>query len=89
MPINAVREKWVSVHTPAPGSAVRLVCLPHAGGSASFFFPVSRALAPDVEVLAVQYPARQARHREPGIDNIPDFADQIFAALRDLSTFAV
>lgn len=80
-----VLEKWVSVHSPAPWSAVRLVCLPHAGGSASFYFPVSRALAPEVEVLAVQYPARQTRHLEPGIDNIPDFADQIFAVLQDLN----
>lgn len=77
-------NKWISVYHPAPRSAVRLVCLPHAGGSASFYFPVSRALAPGVEVLAVQYPARQARRLEPGIDNIPDFADQIFAVLRGL-----
>lgn len=80
-----VFEKWVSVFTPAPQGAVRLVCLPHAGGSASFYFPVSRALAPEVEVLAVQYPARQTRRLEPGIDNIPDFADQIFAVLRGLN----
>ena len=77
-------NEWLTVFTPAPHCKVRLVCLPHAGGSASFYFPVSRALAPGVEVLAVQYPARQARRLEPGIDNIPDFADQIFAALRDL-----
>ncbi|WP_035792211.1 thioesterase II family protein [Kitasatospora mediocidica] len=77
-------ETWVSVFHPVPDSAVRLVCLPYAGGSASFFFPVSRALAPKgIEVLAVQYPGRQTRRQEPGIDNIPDFADQIFAALRD------
>lgn len=81
---TAYFEKWVSVFHPMPDSAVRLVCLPYAGGSASFFFPVSRALTPAVEVLAVQYPGRQTRHQEPGIDNIPDFADQIFAALRHL-----
>ncbi|MFJ9950930.1 thioesterase II family protein [Kitasatospora sp. NPDC091207] len=82
---TAQYQKWVSVFHPAPNSAVRLVCLPYAGGSASFFFPVSRALAPKgIEVLAVQYPGRQTRHQEPGIDNIPDFADQIFAALRHL-----
>ncbi|MEK8172459.1 alpha/beta fold hydrolase [Streptomyces sp. M19] len=69
---------------PSPDCAVRLVCLPHAGGSASFFFPVATALAPTVEVLAVQYPGRQTRRHEPGIDNIPDYADQIFAALRHL-----
>jgi surfactin synthase thioesterase subunit len=77
--------KWISVFAPAPQSAVRLVCLPHAGGSGSFYFPVARALAPTVEVLAVQYPARQARRLEPGIDNIPDFADQIFAVLRHVN----
>ncbi|MFD8725108.1 thioesterase II family protein [Streptomyces sp. NPDC059629] len=77
-------EKWVSVSHPAPQSPVRLACLPYAGGSASFFFPVSRALHPAVEVLAVQYPGRQTRLHEPRIDNIPEFADQIFAALRYL-----
>jgi surfactin synthase thioesterase subunit len=80
-----LREKWITISTPAPQSAVRLVCLPHAGGSASFFFPVSRALAPEVEVLAVQYPGRQARRLEPAIDNLPDLADQIFAALGELT----
>nr|AXL05671.1 thioesterase [uncultured bacterium] len=60
------------------------MCLPHAGGSASFFFPVSKALAPAVEVLAVQYPGRQDRRHEPAVDNIPDLADQILDALRHL-----
>src|SRR3712207_5548265 len=77
-------EKWVSVFHPAPGDAVRLVCLPHAGGSASFFFPVSKLLTPAVEVLAIQYPGRQTRRHEPGIDSIPVLADEIFAALRHL-----
>lgn len=58
------------------------MCLPHAGGPASFFFPVSKALTPEVEVLAVQYPGRQERRHEPNIDNVPDLADQIFDALR-------
>lgn len=75
-------EKWISVFRPLPQSEVRLVCLPHAGGSASFFFPVATALAPAVEVLAVQYPGRQVRRNDPGIDNIPQYADEIFEALR-------
>lgn len=60
------------------------MCLPHAGGSASFYFPLSRALAPAVEVLAIQYPGRQDRRHEPNIASIPDLADQIFAAVRRL-----
>ncbi|MET9499914.1 alpha/beta fold hydrolase [Streptomyces sp. NPDC006552] len=63
---------------------IRLVCLPHAGGSASFYFPLSRALTPAVDVLAVQYPGRQDRRGEPNIDSIPGLADQIFEAIRHL-----
>lgn len=60
------------------------MCLPHAGGSASFFFPVSKALTPAVEVLAIQYPGRQDRRHEPNIPDLHDLADQIFAAVRHL-----
>jgi surfactin synthase thioesterase subunit len=77
-------ENWVRRFHPAPDSKARLVCLPHAGGSASVFFSLSRALTPEVEVLAVQYPGRQERRHEPNIGNIPDLADQVFAALRSL-----
>ncbi|MDF3293682.1 thioesterase II family protein [Streptomyces silvisoli] len=77
-------EKWVKIFHPASAASVRLVCLPHAGGSASFFFPMAKAFGPAVEVMAVQYPGRQARRHEPGIDNVPEYADQIFAVLRHL-----
>jgi pyochelin biosynthesis protein PchC len=72
---------WIRRYHRAPGSGIRLVCLPHAGGSASFYFPVSRALAPDVEVLCVQYPGRQDRRHEPNIGNIPELADLVYEAL--------
>ncbi|GIE90187.1 thioesterase II family protein [Actinoplanes regularis] len=73
--------RWLRrLHDGAP-SAVRLVCLPHAGGSASFFFPLSKALAPAVQVLAVQYPGRQDRHREPAVDDLHTMADRITDAL--------
>ncbi|MEU9919255.1 alpha/beta fold hydrolase [Streptomyces sp. NPDC051001] len=77
-------KNWVSVSHPAPQSSVRLVCFPYAGGSASFFFPVSKALHPSVEVVALQYPGRQTRLHEPRIDNVPEFTDQIFAVLQHL-----
>ncbi|WP_245805274.1 thioesterase II family protein [Amycolatopsis australiensis] len=54
----------------SPGARARLVCLPHAGGSATFYFPVAKALAPDVEVLAVEYPGRQDRRHEPFLTSI-------------------
>jgi surfactin synthase thioesterase subunit len=62
-------------------STVRLVCFPHAGGSASFYFPWARSLPADVEVLAVQYPGRQDRRADPPIEDIGELADRIFVAL--------
>lgn len=76
---------WIRRYHDAPGSKVQLVCFPHAGGSASFFFPVAKALSPAVEVSAVQYPGRQDRRNEPNIDNLPGLADAIFPAVRPLA----
>jgi surfactin synthase thioesterase subunit len=76
-------SNWIRRFHPAPHAGARLVCLPHAGGSASYYFPVSRALAPGIDVLAVQYPGRQDRRGEPCIDSIPVLADRITAALED------
>ncbi|CNE41348.1 putative thioesterase involved in non-ribosomal peptide biosynthesis [Mycobacterium tuberculosis] len=74
-------ELWIRRFHPAAEGAPRLVCLPHAGGSASFYFPVSKALSPRVEVLAVQYPGRQDRRLEPCVRDIGALADRICEAL--------
>lgn len=68
---------WIRRFVPSPHARTRLLCLPHAGGSAPFFLPVARALAPDVDVLAVQYPGRQDRRAEPGVDDIGVLADHV------------
>lgn len=78
---NPGDSPWFRNYGPAPDACVRLVCLPHAGGSASFYFPLARALSPKIEVLAVQYPGRQDRHAEPCVQNIEDMADRIAEAL--------
>lgn len=78
-------DLWIRRYHPAPGSKVQLVCFPHAGGSASFYFPVSAALTPVIDVAAVQYPGRQDRRAEPNVCSIPDLADAIFNAVRPLA----
>jgi surfactin synthase thioesterase subunit len=75
-------QTWLRRFSPAGDATSSLVCLPHAGGSATFFFPLARALAPAIDVLAVQYPGRQDRRQEPNIDNLPELADRIIDALR-------
>jgi surfactin synthase thioesterase subunit len=73
---------WCRHYHPAGKAASRLVCFPHAGGSASFFFPVSAALSPSVDVVAIQYPGRQDRRAETSINNIGILADKLFDILR-------
>ena len=77
-------DLWVRRFHPADAAATRLLCLPHAGGSASWFVRVARALAPEVDVLAVQYPGRQDRLREPGLTSAHEIADRLVAALLPL-----
>ncbi|MEW2417703.1 alpha/beta fold hydrolase [Streptomyces sp. NPDC046866] len=80
----ATDSVWLRRYGDAHAGAPRLVCFPHAGGSASFYFPVAQALAPGVDVLAVQYPGRQDRRGEPLIDSIAVLADRIFTELAAL-----
>lgn len=76
-------DRWIRrFHEGAPG-APRLVCFPYAGGSASYYFGVSAALRPAIEVLAVQYPGRQDRLDEPVIEDIELLAERVAAALAD------
>ncbi|ASO20364.1 surfactin synthase thioesterase subunit [Actinoalloteichus hoggarensis] len=70
-------DRWVRRFHPAPTATARLLCLPHAGGSASYFFPVSRRLSPGVEALAVQYPGRQDRLAEKPLESVEELADRL------------
>ncbi|MEU3403707.1 alpha/beta fold hydrolase [Streptomyces sp. NPDC006670] len=72
---------WIRQFHPAPQARMRLLCLPHAGGSASAYFALSRTLTPEVEVLSVQYPGRQDRRSEPLLGSIGELRDGIAGAL--------
>ncbi|MFJ8150208.1 thioesterase II family protein [Streptomyces sp. NPDC096094] len=71
------RALWLRRYHPAGTDAVRLVCFPHAGGSASFYHPVSARFAPRAEVISLQYPGRQDRRREPCVTDLGTLADLI------------
>lgn len=61
--------------------ATRVICFPHAGGSASYFRRLAKMLPADTEVLAVQYPGRGNRLREQPIASVPLLAEGIASAL--------
>ncbi|MFD9727313.1 thioesterase II family protein [Streptomyces sp. NPDC059072] len=74
-------DRWLRRFHPSAGATAELVCFPHAGGSAAYWFALSRLLTPAVEVLAVQYPGRQERHREAPAGDLHALADRITQAL--------
>lgn len=76
-------DAWLRRYHSGTAGGIRLVCFPHAGGSATFFFPFSRALSPVAEVIAVQYPGRQERRAEKPIASVHELADAVAALLAD------
>jgi len=82
MPKSEESSRWIKAFHADTEYFAYIACFPHAGGSASYFFDLSRALQPDVGVLAIQYPGRQDRLREPCAEAIGALADGAFEALR-------
>ncbi|MEU2379316.1 thioesterase II family protein [Streptomyces misionensis] len=75
-------KKWFRVHRRTVEPRLRLLCFPHAGGTAQLFHDWPVLLPADVEVLAVRYPGRQDRLAEPRIESMAAMADAIDTALR-------
>jgi surfactin synthase thioesterase subunit len=75
---------WLQCVAPRPQAATRLVCFPHAGGSASFFRDWGARL-PGVEVYAVCYPGRGERIEEPPPRDLRLLASDIAKAVRVLA----
>lgn len=72
---------WFRRYRRVTNPRLRLVCLPHAGGSASAYRSWVSLLPGDVDLLAVQYPGRQDRLGEPCLVTMDQLADAIVTAL--------
>ncbi|SES36025.1 pyochelin biosynthetic protein PchC [Streptomyces sp. yr375] len=81
-PRRAPADRWFRVHRcRAPRAARRLLCFPHAGGTAHLFHGWSAHLPDDVELLAVRYPGRQDRLAESCVEDMAELADAVTEAL--------
>ena len=60
---------------------MRLLCFPYAGGGASIYRTWPSSLPPEIEVLPVQLPGREARIREPAFTSLPPLIDGLLPAL--------
>ena len=85
---GAAAEENVWLRAFAPASTTprhRLVCFPHAGGSAGAYRPFALELATaGVEMHAVQYPGRQDRRHEPFAKSVTELAEQVLPELLGL-----
>ncbi|MFD9397057.1 thioesterase II family protein [Streptomyces sp. NPDC060000] len=89
-PAAAARaSRWFRSHRrldgrPPTRPRIRLLCFPHAGGSPTAFRTWHRHLPADIEVLAVCYPGRQDRQRDPFPASMDELVTEVTAAVEPL-----
>ncbi|MFE9429147.1 thioesterase II family protein [Kitasatospora sp. NPDC006697] len=84
---RATAEQWfrrLSPERPGP-PRLRVLCCPHAGGTANYYRPLGELAPPGVEVLGVRYPGREDRLMEPLPLSIAELAGPVAEACADLA----
>ena len=66
------------------GPTPKLLIFPHAGGSAQYYVPFSKAFTTDVKRVAVQYPGRGGQHDVSSFTSISDLAALVVTMLSPL-----
>lgn len=61
MKMIASTAAWIAQPKPNASAAIRLFCIPHAGGGASMFYPWLSQLPSEVELCLIQLPGRENR----------------------------
>lgn len=59
-----MNHTWITCTAPNPNAALRLFCLPYAGGGSVIFHHWPKELPPTIEVCAVKLPGRESRIAE-------------------------
>lgn len=74
-------SRWLRAFPADEDPVARLVCFPHAGGTATAFADLAAALPDRIALLAVQYPGRQDRRAEDCAADVAEVAGATAAAL--------
>ncbi|MFC5743019.1 thioesterase II family protein [Dyella tabacisoli] len=72
---------WFTTLKQASASRLTLVFFHHAGGNSGFYRELSKLIASDVRIVAIDLPGRGKRFNEPLIDDLDHAADEIEQAL--------
>jgi medium-chain acyl-[acyl-carrier-protein] hydrolase len=82
--MTTAANRWFPYWRPQPEARLRLFCFPFAGGTASVFHRWACSGLEDVDVVAVQYPGREARIHEPGYRGVPELVQALGPIIRPL-----
>lgn len=77
-------SQWLVRPHIRPASSCRLFCFPYAGVGASAFRRWPASLGSDVDVVAIQPPGRESRHREPALPNVLEVVAAVVTELEPL-----
>lgn len=83
-PASDVANPWLPQHRPDRTPAIRLFCLPCAGGGASRYRSWHQAVDEAIEVCPVQLPGRESRLNEPRLDTLHDLVNGIAEGIEPL-----
>lgn len=81
----AVTDGWLTLPESNPGAAMRLFCVPYAGGGAAIFRGWAEGLPREVQAHPVQLPGRGSRLREKPLDRIEPLVAGIAEAIFPLT----
>lgn len=74
-------NKWIRIYHPKPLAKFRLLCIPHAGGSASSYQKLSKLIGENIEVLSIQLPGREDRFKEENIEEMSILVSCIYKSI--------
>lgn len=78
---HPMMSPWFPSATPTDSARMSLFCFAHAGAGASTFRGWARALAPAIDVFAVQLPGREDRFDDVPFTCMDDAADALAVAM--------
>jgi len=77
MSTSASSSRWLWHPRHNPSAALRVFCLPFAGGSARSYGPLATALGDRTDVCAIEYPGRGSRFGEPLLRSLDALVAQL------------
>lgn len=82
MKFQSAANGWLILPKPNPAAAMRLFCLPYAGGSPLVFCNWPASLPDSIEVCPIQLPGRGMRLREPPFTRLAPLLESLIPVMR-------